>query len=186
MKNIGFLLVLLLLFLPGVSPQLQPESLVLTNVVVIDLAAESPIKALKLDQTIVITGNRISAIGQTGKVKLPEGAQVVDAGGRYLIPGLWDMHVHALSAGRPEYFFPMFVANGVTGVRDMGGSLPLDQMSKIRNDISAGRTVGPRFGAVAGRIVDGPGTQLDVGLSVASPGEGRQAVSALKQGGADY
>jgi imidazolonepropionase-like amidohydrolase len=148
MKNIGFLLVLLSLFLPELSPQPQPASLALTNVIVIDLTAETPMKALKLDQTVVVTGNGISAIGQTGKVKLPEGAQIVDAGGRYLIPGLWDMHVHALNPGRPEYFFNMFVANGVTGVRDMGGSLSLERMNQIRADIAAGRIVGPRLAAI--------------------------------------
>ncbi len=186
MKNIGLVLVILLLYLAGLPPQSQPASLALTNVIVIDLAAETPIKALKVDQTVVITGNRISAIGQTGKVKLPEGAQVVDAGGRYLIPGLWDMHVHSLSPRRPDYFFPMLVANGVTGVRDMGGRLSLEQIGQIRADIAAGRLVGPRFGAVAGKIVDGPGSRLDVALSVASPGEARQTVLALKQGGADF
>jgi imidazolonepropionase-like amidohydrolase len=143
-------------------------------------------KALKLDQTVVVTGNRISAIGQTGKVKLPEGAQIVDAGGRYLIPGLWDMHVHALNPGRPEYFFNMFVANGVTGVRDMGGSLSLERMNQIRADIAAGRIVGPRLAAIAGKIVDGPGTRLDVAVSVSSPDEGRRTVRALKRGGADF
>ena len=186
MKHIGSILVILLLFLPGLLPQSQPASVALTNVVVIDLAAESPIRALKVDQTVVITGNRISAIGQTGKVKLPEGTQVVDAGGRYLIPGLWDMHVHSLSPGRPDYFFPLFVANGVTGVRDMGGRLSLDQVSQIRAGIAAHRVVGPRLGAIAGKIVDGPGSRLDVALSVATPGEGRQAVRALKEGGADF
>jgi imidazolonepropionase-like amidohydrolase len=119
-------------------------------------------------------------------MRVPPGAQVIDAGGRYLIPGLWDMHVHSLFAGRPDYFFPLFIANGVTGVRDMGSTLSFEQITQIRNDIESGKTVGPRYGAVAGRIVDGPGALANVGVAVNNPAEARQIVKAFKQSGADF
>src|SRR5690349_7734169 len=86
------------------------------HVTIIDVAAGSA----HPDMTVVITGNRISKIGPMGKVSLQKGAKSVDATGKFLIPGLWDMHVHALRKERVDVFFPLFVANGVTGIRDMG------------------------------------------------------------------
>src|SRR5262249_40522923 len=72
------------------------------------------------DRVVVITGDRITALGKTGQVALPPDARTVDGTGKFLIPGLWDMHVHI--AG-PTYL-PLFLANGVTGVRDMHAFYP--------------------------------------------------------------
>src|SRR5580700_4249658 len=76
----------------------------------------------------------------------------VDGTGRYLIPGLWDMHVHSAFGdwfpGGREIILPLFVANGVTGVRDMGGDLPV--LLDWRKQIAAGKIPGPRM------IVSGP------------------------------
>lgn len=96
------------------------------------------------------------------------------------------MHVHSLVEGRPDYFFPLFIANGVTGVRDMGSSMPFDRIKQIRNDLNNGKLVGPRLGAVAGRILDGPDTKLNVATPVADPNQAREIVRAFKQGGADF
>ena len=96
------------------------------------------------------------------------------------------MHVHALLEGRPDYFFPLFIANGVTGVRDMGGSLPSERINQIRKEIADGRILGPRFGAVAGRILDGPGGRLEVSVVVATAEEGRQLVQSSRRQGADF
>jgi imidazolonepropionase-like amidohydrolase len=177
-------LLLSLSFVP--VTQTGTRSLVLNNVTVVDVTADQPIKALKADQAIVITGNQITAIGPANKIRLPQGAEIVDAGGRYLIPGLWDMHVHSLVEGRPDYFFPLFIANGVTGVRDMGSNMPFERINQIRNDLGSGKLVGPRFGAVTGKILDGPGTQLNVGMSVTNADEARQIVRSFKQSGADF
>jgi imidazolonepropionase-like amidohydrolase len=180
-----YLVALLSLFIIP-STQIGTKSLVLNHVTLVDVTADQPIKALKVDQAVVITGNQITAIGQADKIRLPQGAEIVDAGGRFLIPGLWDMHVHSLVEGRPDYFFPLFIANGVTGVRDMGGSMPFDRINQIRKDLQSGKMVGPRLGAVAGKILDGPGTQLNVAIPVADPNEARQIVRTFKQGGADF
>jgi imidazolonepropionase-like amidohydrolase len=187
MKKVATLLFLFLLILPGLLAARAKESfLVFTHVTVIDVTAAESGRALKPDYTVVITGNRITAIGKTTRVRVPAGAQVVDASGRFLIPGLWDMHVHSLLEGRPDYFFPLFIANGVTGVRDMGGSLPFEQIQQIRREIAEGKILGPRFGAVAGRILEGPGGRLDVGVNVATPDEARQLVRSFKRQGADF
>jgi imidazolonepropionase-like amidohydrolase len=71
--------------------------------------------------TVMLEGEHIAALGRGSKIKVPQGAQVIDATGKYLIPGLWDMHVHEWNK---EVFFPLFVANGITGVRDMFSPLP--------------------------------------------------------------
>ncbi|HKZ81185.1 MAG TPA: amidohydrolase family protein [Pyrinomonadaceae bacterium] len=92
----------------------QTRALVLTHVTVIDMTG-APAKA---DMTVVITGSRITAVGKVGQARPPLGAQIVDANGMFLIPGLWDMHVHFTEIERS---FPLFIANGVTGVRNMGG-----------------------------------------------------------------
>ena len=71
----------------------QPKVLALTHVTIIDVAARDSRRALKPNQTVVVTGDRITEVG--GNVRIPRGAQVIDASGKYLIPGLWDMHVLA-------------------------------------------------------------------------------------------
>ena len=70
------------------------------------------------DQTVVVRGNRIAAVGGANSVAVPDDARIVDGRGKFLIPGIWDMHVHAMrSASR---ILPLAVANGITGLRDMG------------------------------------------------------------------
>src|SRR5687767_15802919 len=87
----------------------QQPSLVIRNISVIDgLSPE-----IQPNRTVVIVGNRIKAIGEKGKVAIPKRAKFIDGGGKYLIPGLWDSHVHLNS---PDSL-PLFVANGITGVK---------------------------------------------------------------------
>jgi len=115
----------------------QPKPLVFTHVTVID-ATGAPAKP---DMTVVITGDYITAIGKTGKVHVPKGAQVVNARGKFLIPGLWDMHVHLSNAG--ESSLPLLIANGVTSVRDMSGNFA--EIQRWREKIAAGLLLGPRI-----------------------------------------
>ena len=95
----------------------SPKPLVISHVTVIDATGAAP----QEDMTVVIMGNRIAQVDKTANAKIPRRAQVLEAKGKFLIPGLWDMHVH-LSWTRGSAL-PVLVANGVTGVRDMGGSL---------------------------------------------------------------
>lgn len=77
------------------------------------------------DRTVLISGQKIREVGSSRVVLVPKQAHSADARGKYLIPGLWDMHVHSLwNAERPPMFFPLFLANGVTGVREIGGPMP--------------------------------------------------------------
>ncbi|HET6668610.1 MAG TPA: amidohydrolase family protein [Pyrinomonadaceae bacterium] len=170
----------------GQSPKTKDRfSLVFTHVNVIDVRG-GPVQP---DMTVVISGNSITALGKTKSVRLPKGAQVVDATGKFLIPGLWDMHVHALYPGRPEFFFPLMIANGVTGVREMASAFSFAEINRIRNEIKTGKTLGPRFGAVPGKILEGPGIP---GFSspefviVSSAQQARETVRSYKQQGADF
>src|SRR5215469_8270106 len=110
------LILLLLLFPVSVQGQVPPsqsdKTFVLLHVTVIDATGA----VAKPDMSVVIDGGRIVELDRTGRVRLPKDALVVDASGKFLIPGLWDMHVHEWNK---EVFFPLFLANGITGVRDM-------------------------------------------------------------------
>jgi imidazolonepropionase-like amidohydrolase len=183
MTNILASLLFLLLMLPAVLPDkpAQAKYLAFTHVTVID-ATGAPAKP---DMTILIKEGRIAALGKG--VHMPDDAKVVDASGKFLIPGLWDMHVHSLYEGRPEFFFPMFIANGVTGVREMASTLPLEQISVLRRQIERGEVLGPRFGAVGGKILESPVAQLGPEFeAVASADEARKIVRSRKEKGADF
>ncbi len=72
------------------------------------------------DHTVVIDGYRISDVGRSGSVQIPAGARLIDGRNKFLIPGLWDMHIHALLM--PSRTLSLLVAGGITGIRDMGSS----------------------------------------------------------------
>jgi len=84
------------------------------------------------DATVIVAGDRIAAVGKSGKVRIPKDAQVVDATGKFLIPGLWDMHAHTLTDDRQEWLFLLLIANGVTGVRELGNNLSFERIIQIR------------------------------------------------------
>ena len=76
----------------AIPPNPTNQSLVVTHVTVIDMTSTQP----KPDQTVVIEGNRIVAIGKSSEVSIPSNSRVVNATGKFLIPGLWDMHAHTV------------------------------------------------------------------------------------------
>lgn len=115
----------------------------ITHATVVDPDAAQP----RRDQTILLRGARIEAVGPSATTSVPRGARVVDATGKFVIPGMWDMHVHADAPGA-RALLPLFVAHGVTGVRDMNGHL--DTLRRFQRDVAAGTLVGPRM------VVSGP------------------------------
>jgi cytosine/adenosine deaminase-related metal-dependent hydrolase len=98
--------------------------------------------------SIVISGNKISAVGEDSKVNLPQGAEVVDASGKMLMPGLWDMHVHL----QPNDGL-LNLAAGVTSVRDLANDT--DRLLEMRGRFEQGSEIGPRV-LMAG-FLDGRG-----------------------------
>jgi imidazolonepropionase-like amidohydrolase len=156
----------------------QSTDLAITHVTIIN---PSDAKA-QPDMTIVIRGNSIVSVGKTKVVKLPAPATVVDGTGKFVIPGLWDMHTHFRDADRD---LKMYIANGVLGIRNMGGAAK--DVFPLREAIAAGRRLGPKIVA-SGPIVDGPDSWSNPGftVSVKSGDEARATVRSLKQQGSDF
>lgn len=174
-----------LLLFTGLMPirsgaQTAPRPLVLKHATVIDATGAPP----RADMTVVIIGDRITALGRSGKVRIPKGAKVVNAGGKFLIPGLWDMHAHSGSYEKMKGSLPSLVAHGITGVRDMGS--PLEDVLRLRREVSEGKLLGPRM-VVAGPLLQGPlPFQLPFMTSVTSRAEASRAVVGLKGRGVDF
>jgi hypothetical protein len=143
-------LLLLLLLVPASAQRQNPSgrSLVFTNAAVVDVRRGQ----LHAGMTIVVAENRITALGNAASVRYPTDAQVINAKGKYLIPGLWDMHVHV-----DTWELPLLVANGVTGIREMGSDChpawnPSDCLGWTRNlqqQIATGETLGPQLLALS-------------------------------------
>jgi imidazolonepropionase-like amidohydrolase len=158
--------------------------LVLTHVSVIDSTAN----AARPDQSVVIVNGRIAAIGPSARIKLPKDARIVDGQGKFLVPGLWDMHVHiaglnADPAWSKQVLLPLLLANGVTGVRDMGGDL--DTLLTWKREIEAGTLVGPHIVA-CGPFLVGSGAKTAEQYPIANMEEARAAVRDLKRRGAEF
>jgi Amidohydrolase family len=146
-------------------------------------------------QTVLVDSNRIVMVGPTDQVRIPNGAEVVEAGGGYLIPGLWDMHVHSVmdtphhAIAAQDWHFPLFLAFGVTGVRNMGDGtddVTLELSKSIRRRLTARELQGPPRFLTAGPAVDGdPPLGGTTKVVVHTEAEARAAVAALDSSGAD-
>ncbi len=155
----------------------KTDRLAIANVTIIDCTGT----AARPDSTVVIMGGRILSVGPSKSVDIAAGTRVIDAKGKFLIPGLWDMHGHLTDA--TEDAFPLLIMNGVTGVRDMGGDL--DQVARWRSEIDQGLRVGPHI-IFPGPFVDGPKEGAAHRLTVRTPEEARRAVRQLKSRGVDF
>lgn len=161
----------------GDPPAPQGDApLAIRHVTVVDVAGGAPVP----DATVVIRGGRIEAVRPDASADVPRGAREVDAAGRYLIPGLWDMHVHFLQEPATH---GRYLASGVTSVRGMGG--PPDTTLRFRDEIAAGERLGPRM-FLPGPVVDGPKPGVPWRLTVRTPEEARAAVDSLVRLGADF
>jgi len=182
----GFLISALLtaaaIFLAACSTVRQP-SFAITHITVIDGTAGPP----QPDMTVVVTGTRILAIGPYGATTIPTEARIVDATGKFLIPGLSDMHVHLTGAGEPggsrEFIIPLLVANGVTTVRDMGGNVEL--LKQLRREIDSGKRIGPEI-FFTGPYLDGNPPSFQPSIVVQNVGEASAAVDRLWGDGVDF
>jgi hypothetical protein len=157
------------------GPPLFAQALVFEHATVIDATGAAPQK----DVSVVVTGGRITAVHASAQT--PEGAVVIDATGRFLIPGLWDMHVHVPV---PQISYPLFVANGVTGVREMYSAVPLPTLRQWDAAPDTPRIVAPGF-------IDGPlmlpaGANWPDAAAVSNPEDARAAVRVLASRGADF
>ena len=135
----------ILLFCCGTSVSAAggtPQQLAITDVTVIDVVRGRELP----HRTVLIRGDRIIAVRTApGRRALPRGGVRIDGRGKWLIPGLWDMHMHALTDHRYTYFFPLLIAHGVTAVREMGSNLPPAEINQIRGGRRFGETLGTSF-----------------------------------------
>lgn len=131
---------------------IPPPSLAIRNVTVVDVEAGVSIPG----QTVLIVHDRIVSVEPAGRSRLPRRARVVDGRGKFLIPGLWDMHSHAAgygdTAGHPA--LTIGLAHGVTGMRDVG-AVDFERIRGWRDEIAADRMIGPRL-RIASPIVEHP------------------------------
>jgi Amidohydrolase family len=161
--------------------------IVITHATVINPGTSS----VQANRTVVITGDHITSISETEAFRSPNKARVIDATGQYLIPGLWDMHVHSAFGdwfpGGRDIILPLFIANGVIGVRDMGGDAAI--LLEWRKQIADGRIIGPRM-VISGPMLDGylPDGKLRFPSSIAitTPASAVAAVDSLKGQGVDF
>ena len=150
-------------------PAGAPVSVTITHVTVID-GTDAPPRA---DMTVRIEGGRIVAIENASKTPTVKGTVTVDGRGRFLIPGLWDMHVHLWEPWPAAPLGAWFLSNGIVGVRDMG--TPLERIRHFRSTFSSPETPGPRIVA-AGPFLDGrrsdPGSLISVASDADRPDAG--------------
>jgi imidazolonepropionase-like amidohydrolase len=158
------------------------QTLIITHATVIDTVTGKT----QPDTTVVIEKNRITQVITSSKANLKSG-QVIDAHGQYLIPGLWDMHTHvyfdSTAADGTDIVLPLFLANGITGIRDMGSAL--DPVLHARGEIAAHRMFGPRM-VVSGPMLDGPKSHYKAAIAITTPEDGRKAVDMLHTRGVDF
>lgn len=179
------------------SPVAKP--LVIDGATIVDVEQGRLLPA----QRIVIVGTRIQAVGDVDAVQLPVGAQVVDARGKYLIPGLWDMHTHVgqlltesngygdvrVVDSLTRVSYAQFIAHGVTGIRDMAQRFPngADSFRVWQRAISAGTMVGPRGVGPSADVVSNqsdplhnPGPRV---IPIDAPNDADRIVDSLKAAG---
>ncbi|HEX8271761.1 MAG TPA: amidohydrolase family protein [Longimicrobiaceae bacterium] len=175
------------------TPAPGPADLAITHVTVVDVERG----ALLPDRTVLVAGDRIARVAPSDSVRVAAGTRVVDGRGGYLVPGLWDMHVHLRSPAAERIDMPLFVAHGVTGVRDMGsdclvpeqGPVCLPEMRDRQRRVDAGELLGPRLLALSSWGVNGP-----AGLPDSLPGfygaataeDGRRLARHFAERGVDF
>ena len=148
-----------------------------TNVSVIDGRDSVP----RRDQTVIVHGDRIAASGAASAIRVPENARKIDGRGKFLIPGLWDMHVHTVTVSGRE-LLGLYVANGVTGVRDMASDWAT--IRQWRDEIAQGTLIGPRL-VSSGPYLEGGDVPI-AHILTRTPEEGRAGVDSLVAPGVDF
>ena len=167
---------------PAAEPS-REHALAITNVNIVDVTDGS----VERNVTIYIRGNRIQWVAKHAMLEHGEHLQVVNGVERYVIPGLWNMHVHLVQDVPAEYtervLMPLMIANGVTGARDMGGNVA--RLKSLRERVTSGSLLGPRI-MFSGPMLDGPRPTYSDSLAITTPDDARSAVRLLKQQGVDF
>lgn len=163
----------------------RAQTIAIRNATVIDVSNGRATRAT----AIMIDSNRIARVG-SAPTTLGANTRIIDATGLFVIPGLWDMHVHIHFSGDTSRFatgrrllLPLFIVNGVTGVRDMGSHL--EGILATRDSIATHQLVGPRV-LTSGPMLDGPKSGYAAAIRVADAEQARATVRKLKESGVDF
>lgn len=158
----------------------------ITHVTVVDVRQGG----LLDDQTVIVSGSRVSQMGTASSVRAPSGASIVDGRGKFLIPGLWNMHAHVFSnfdsvvTERHALLFPLYIANGVTGLRDMYTTLEdIKVAAAWTRAEEAGTLTGPAI-VPTSTMINGGGNAEHHTIIPKTPEEARRVVDSLVAGGA--
>lgn len=158
------------------APQTPPR-IVIKGGTLIDIHTGRQIN----NSLIVIEGGLIKQVGREAEIKSPPDAQVIEANNKWIIPGLMDMHAHISGLGRSLLW--LYIANGVTTIRDLGGKLSL--LKLVREEIDSGKRLGPRL-FFAGSVLDGnPPLWPAMSIIVDTPERAENAVNSLVDQGVD-
>lgn len=132
------------------------KTLAFEGVTVIDVTTGK----LLPEQTVVVDGTRLQAVGPSAQVTVPAGAQVMDARGKYMVPGFWDMHAHIDE--RAKAWYPLFLAHGITGVREMAQRFPngLDSFAVWQKQVAEGQRIGPRSAGTSADLTNANGIEI--------------------------
>ncbi|MGA2095201.1 MAG: amidohydrolase family protein, partial [Candidatus Acidiferrum sp.] len=175
-------LILLALTLVGCSAPHTP-TLAIIHATVIDATGAPP----RQDSTVLIEGQKITAIGPSASISFSNSTPTLDATGKFLIPGLVDSHVHLTGASEPtgsrDFILPLLLANGITTARDMGGDL--DSLKTLRHEIDSGKLQAPRI-FFAGPYLDGDPPFFQPSLVVTNATQAADDVHSLTYRGADF
>jgi imidazolonepropionase-like amidohydrolase len=169
----------------GVPPAV-PAATATAEFAIVDVTVIDPRDGRRIPrQVVLIEGGRVAAVGDVGAVAVPAGAERVDGRTRFLLPGLHDMQVHALwDPVVRDTFLPALLAHGVTGVRDMGGTL--DVLAQVRAEQQAQWRPWPAITA-SGPVLDGPApVDPSISIAVASAADATAAVDRLAAAGVDF
>lgn len=175
----------------ALSPYSAKTPLAITHITIVN-----PDGPPQTDMTVVVSAGVIEWVGSSTDAKRPthKDEMEFDARGKFLIPGLWDMHTHiaginANPAWSKNVLLPLLVANGITGIRDMGGELRA--LQEWRREIASGALLGPQIAAAGPMLVPAPrpGAAKSADLSVleiGTPEEARATIDQLQKQGADF
>ncbi len=178
------------------APESTPNSIAKIPLAITHVTIVNPQGPPQHDMTVVVSAGVIEWIGSSADRKRPPHKNELDfdARGKFLIPGLWDMHTHVAGISADpswskDVLLPLLVANGITGIRDMGGDLRA--LQEWRREIASGALLGPQTVAAGPMLVPAPppgkAKSADPSvLEVGTPEEARAAVDQLQKQGADF
>ena len=184
MKRIIFISLTLTIAVNCFSQTKKKYTVVITNASIVDVANSTIIR----NRLIAIEGNTIKAVDNTKMAAKYKADRYIDAHDKYVMPGLWDMHIHlrggAATIQGNKNFLPLFLAYGITTVRECGGDITPSVM-EWKKETAAGTLAGPRI-FTSGPKLDGPKPTWAGSIEVETPAQISKALDSLQKIKVDF